>query len=465
MSDELADPHHQTRIECTKILYSNGVSVTVVSLITAVITTALLWKFTSHSGLLLWLLLIFIASGFRLMLVLTFNRNIPPEEKIKNWDRAYFISAIVAGISWGLLSLVEVQTEIPIFQLVPFLIVAFVLMGALPSYSASIRAYAAFLISIVVVTLWGHFLTKSQYHFIVDIIFIVYSPLLYSTAKNFNGNLIETLSLKHKQSELLQLIQLSHTQLSATNTELLQKQQILDREALFAQYVFNQLTDNVDNNISQINFWTESLVSLSGDLIQAARSPDGKHYLFLGDFTGHGLPAALGAVPAASIFTAMANKGKAIEKIAAELCNKLFKLLPVDYFCCAALLEIDPRTFTTRVLNAGLPPVFCIDAKGKVTETIQSTDIPLGIKPCKAEKFNIITVQSTKDDCFYIYSDGITEANNPAGEMWGNLGLQNAVSRPLNKTSRLNEIKTLLADYRSDTELTDDISILEYHVQ
>ncbi|HFB66810.1 MAG TPA: serine/threonine-protein phosphatase [Aeromonadales bacterium] len=464
MSHELASQHHQIKVERTEILYNTGLSATLGSVAAALITTALIWKYTHHETLIIWITLVCIVSGIRLVLVLRFNQKPPTEDKISKWDRAYFISAIAAGSSWGLLSFVEVNSTNMVFQLIPFLVIAFVLMAAIPSYSASLKSYFAFLFSLVAVTIIGRYYLKSPYSFLIDIIFIIYSPVLYATAKSFNNNLTTALGLKHQQTQLVKQIKTSNAQLKYANKQLLQKQQIIDQESQFAQHVFTQLTDNLIDQIPQIRIWLKSLDTFSGDLIQTTISTTGKHYLFLGDFTGHGLPAALGAVPASSIFNAMAKKDKPIEEIAAELCNKLYRLLPVNYFCCASLMEINPETGAARALNAGLPAILQIDKKGQISNLINSTNVPLGIAPCEAEIFNVISLQSQIDDCYYLYSDGITEAENASREMWGDLNFQKSLQTPLSDNSRLETIKQQLTDFVQQTPLTDDISILEYHV-
>ena len=47
----------------------------------------------------------------------------------------------------------------------------------------------------------------------------------------------------------------------------------------------------------------------NGDLLLAACTPSGNMHLLLGDFTGHGLPAAVGAMPLAEVFYGMTAKG------------------------------------------------------------------------------------------------------------------------------------------------------------
>ena len=46
----------------------------------------------------------------------------------------------------------------------------------------------------------------------------------------------------------------------------------------------------------------------NGDLLLATRTPSGSLYVMLGDFTGHGLPAAVGAIPVAEVFMGWQRK-------------------------------------------------------------------------------------------------------------------------------------------------------------
>ena len=70
----------------------------------------------------------------------------------------------------------------------------------------------------------------------------------------------------------------------------------------------------------------------NGDLLLATRTPSGSMYVMLGDFTGHGLPAAIGAIPVAEVFYGMANKGFSIAAIVAETNRKLRAILPTEVF-------------------------------------------------------------------------------------------------------------------------------------
>jgi serine phosphatase RsbU (regulator of sigma subunit) len=71
-------------------------------------------------------------------------------------------------------------------------------------------------------------------------------------------------------------------------------------------------------------------------MVLAVREPSGGMYVMLGDFTGHGLPAAIGAMPTAEIFYGMAKKGFSAQDILREVNKKLKSILPPNFFTLAA---------------------------------------------------------------------------------------------------------------------------------
>jgi CheY-like chemotaxis protein len=72
----------------------------------------------------------------------------------------------------------------------------------------------------------------------------------------------------------------------------------------------------------------------SGDMVLSAYSPSRDLFFLTGDFTGHGLLAALGAMPVSEVFRAMTTKGFSPEEILAGINRKLKAMLPVGYARC-----------------------------------------------------------------------------------------------------------------------------------
>ncbi|WP_163004203.1 PP2C family protein-serine/threonine phosphatase, partial [Pseudomonas viridiflava] len=102
----------------------------------------------------------------------------------------------------------------------------------------------------------------------------------------------------------------------------------------------------------------------NGDLMLAAYTPAGHMHVLLGDFTGHGLPAAVGAMPLAEVFYGMTAKGFGLVEILREMNAKLKRILPVDMFCCATLLCVNHKQRQVEVWNGGPPDGYLLRADG-----------------------------------------------------------------------------------------------------
>ncbi len=96
----------------------------------------------------------------------------------------------------------------------------------------------------------------------------------------------------------------------------------------------------------------------NGDVVLAARNPAGSMYVLLGDFTGHGLTASIGAMPLAEIFYGMTQKGFLLGDVLRECNRKLKEILPVGYFCCATMVDFNFQKGTVEVWSGGLPDAY-----------------------------------------------------------------------------------------------------------
>jgi CheY-like chemotaxis protein len=94
----------------------------------------------------------------------------------------------------------------------------------------------------------------------------------------------------------------------------------------------------------------------SGDMLLSSRTPDGGLMVMVGDFTGHGLAAALGAVPAAEAFRLTVGAGHPAARVLAEINRRLADSLPRGHFLAAGIAYVDPYLGSVTLANCGLPP-------------------------------------------------------------------------------------------------------------
>ncbi|WP_176225298.1 ATP-binding SpoIIE family protein phosphatase [Methylomagnum ishizawai] len=157
----------------------------------------------------------------------------------------------------------------------------------------------------------------------------------------------------------------------------------------------------------------------SGDILLVERSPSGALHVLVGDFTGHGLAAAIGALPAADVFRGMTAKGFAPAEILVEINRKLRRTLPTGMFLAAALVCLDGEGRWAGIRNSGLPDVLVLGgAAGSLKERVPSSSIPLGILdeigPCELR-----WVAVDPGDQIVVMTDGIVEARDAQGECFG----------------------------------------------
>lgn len=240
-----------------------------------------------------------------------------------------------------------------------------------------------------------------------------------------------------------------------------EKLQEHNRQMLIEQRVAKTIFDNVAHSgcldLDNIQHSLSPLSVFNGDTVLAERKPDGGMHLFLGDFTGHGLPAAIGAMPLAEIFYGMTVKGFTAEEILREINSKLRTILPVGVFCCGCFVALDFYDKTAQFWLGGLPDIVCYQAETGEYQTYPSTNLPLGVLGAHQFKAKMEKIRMADQDELFIWSDGIIEARNEDGEMFGEERLlsifQQPSSKPLFKTI-LESVEVFVGDSGADDDLT-----------
>lgn len=126
-------------------------------------------------------------------------------------------------------------------------------------------------------------------------------------------------------------------------------------EQRVAKAVFDKVTHSGCLDAPNIRYLQSPYAVFNGDLLLAAFKPSGGMHVLVGDFTGHGLPAAIGAMPLAEVFYGMTAKGYSLAEVLREINAKLKRILPVGVFCCATVLNISFQRQVVEVWNGGLP--------------------------------------------------------------------------------------------------------------
>lgn len=171
---------------------------------------------------------------------------------------------------------------------------------------------------------------------------------------------------------------------------------------------------------SAVQFYLKPAENFSGDLIAISRTPDNRLHLLLADSTGHGLSAALAAMPMIHPFYSMTGKGFTIPAIAKEINRKVWDSLPVSHFVAAILVSVDTASQMVEVWSGGCPPPVILDRQGECAYRFKPRHLAMGILP--PEQFDPSVEYFSYDNNEYsllMFSDGIIELKNEHGEHFG----------------------------------------------
>nr|WP_314875857.1 fused response regulator/phosphatase [uncultured Pseudomonas sp.] len=235
--------------------------------------------------------------------------------------------------------------------------------------------------------------------------------------------------------------------------------QHLLNEQRVAKAVFDKVAHTGCLQAPNIRYLQSPFALFNGDLLLAAYTPTGDLHVLLGDFTGHGLPAAVGAMPLAEAFYGMTGKGYGLAQTLREMNAKLKRILPIDMFCCALLLNVSYQRGTVEFWGGGMPDGYHLAADGEVLATLSSNQLPLGV--LAPERFDDRTqvMPLAPGERLLLLSDGVTETSSADGKLFGVERLQRTIA--LNREPALLFDELLQALQAFGGRARDDVSLCD----
>ncbi len=154
---------------------------------------------------------------------------------------------------------------------------------------------------------------------------------------------------------------------------------------------------------------------VGGDFYDFFVLPNGRLGIVVGDATGKGVPAALVMASARSMLRAVAQAFNSPGEVLRRVNETLFADVPANMFVTCFYAILEPKSASLSYANAGhdLP---CLH-RNRDTEELRARGMPLGLMPGMGYEEEEIAL--SEGDCALFYSDGLVEAHDPKGEMFG----------------------------------------------
>ncbi len=210
----------------------------------------------------------------------------------------------------------------------------------------------------------------------------------------------------------------------------------------------------------QISPYYQPAREVGGDFYDFFDLEDGRVGLAVGDATGKGMPAAIAVTASCSMLRAVAqaldssSPGEVLERVNETLLTRI----PVNMFVTCFYAILDPKSGRLSYANAGhnLP---CCRHQHAATD-LNARGMPLGLMPGMSYEENETALVAEEGVLFY--TDGLIEAHNRQGEMFGTPRLRSLLNEhPMGGTELSATLMEELERFTGeDWEQEDDITLL-----
>jgi steroid delta-isomerase-like uncharacterized protein len=198
---------------------------------------------------------------------------------------------------------------------------------------------------------------------------------------------------------------------------------------------------------------------VGGDFYDFLDLEDGRLGLVVGDATSKGMPAALVMAAARSMIRALAQTLGSPGEILKRVNAALYPDTPSDMFVTCFYAILHPDSGRLLYANAGHDLPYIRRRSGEDTQELRARGMPLGMMPEMSYEEKEASLR--EGDSVLFYTDGLLEAHDPLGEMFGFPKLRALVAERSEERSLVDSLMEELYSFVGEGwEQEDDITLV-----
>ena len=203
--------------------------------------------------------------------------------------------------------------------------------------------------------------------------------------------------------------------------------------------------------------------AIGGDLYDFVNYSLSRFAIVIGDVSGKGAPAAIYAALVSGILRSHAPIEPGPAEMLSAVNFSLGERRIEGQFVSIIYAVWDDSNRTLQVANSGLPrPLYCHDGK---IEVIEATGLPLGL--FDDAEYDEFTFRAKPGDMFVFFSDGILDARNKAGDMFGRHRVEEIIAKSWEFSADwvVDSIFKAVAEHAAGVETFDDQTVVAIKVK
>jgi serine phosphatase RsbU (regulator of sigma subunit)/CHASE2 domain-containing sensor protein len=238
------------------------------------------------------------------------------------------------------------------------------------------------------------------------------------------------------------------------------KREVIEKELDIAKDIQRSFLPTDIPHVGNLDIYANMLTAwqVGGDLYDVAQLDEDRLCVMLGDVSGKGVPAALFMAKVVSVFKTFVNQGKA-EDIVRSMNDRLVVEGASSLFVTLACMIFNTKEKRVNFASGGHNPTLYLDADGKEEWLEVEDGMPLGILE---GNYSGRTIEYRPESIFVLYTDGVTEAMNLKGDMYGEEKLLKLVKNMRTSSSKdiAEEIQNDVAEFAGKAKQHDDITVM-----
>jgi len=241
------------------------------------------------------------------------------------------------------------------------------------------------------------------------------------------------------------------------------RKQVLDRELEIARAIQERLLPQELPEVPGYRFAArcEMCSSVGGDYYDVVPLVDGRVAVVMGDAAGHGVGSALVAADARGALRESLVRFRSLEETLARVNDRLQSDTSAEMYMTLMVGVLDPATGTFEFVNAGHHMPLLVRDGSLVRLAPVGSNIPIGIR--RGIRFGVEEpIRLQADDLLLLFTDGIWEATDAAGNRFGNHGLEETLVAAAagDERSIIDALLDRAREFRGGGEADDDLTLL-----
>ena len=186
-------------------------------------------------------------------------------------------------------------------------------------------------------------------------------------------------------------------------------------------------------------------------------------YFYIGDVTGHGVPAAIVMTMVNTLINAFAEIYETAYEIVVQTNRRLKRRIKATMFMSMLMMKWDGMKKQMSFVGCGHEHIIIYRAKSGIVDSMVSGGIALGMVADNSKIVKETPLELSPGDVIVLYTDGITEARNMSGEMFGLERLKQKVAMYGGQGDAMNIIQNIAKEFSVFVEehmQEDDVTLV-----